>query len=439
MEERRFDELTQILGQATSRRQVLKGLVGAAFGSALAVLGARVPRGALAADTPTCNGAPYDPATQCCERTGIEQRYPIADLSHCPDRVPHPGHTPGFNGCGPAQGFSRYIIPNKVGSFREVDFTPACNNHDICYDTCLSDKATCDRQFYGDMSTACAKAYPSDSWYDRRQRSACRWDAYVYYLAVSRTSTGRNAYESAQKEACDCCPACQNCDGPSDQCCGNACVDVSSDPDNCGACGQACRADQACIAAECQCPSGQLECDGQCVNLSTNHDNCGACGQACDADQVCTGGTCQCPADQTECNGRCVDLQDDPANCGACDQSCGDQACVNGTCQCPTGQTECNGQCVDLLNDSNNCGTCGQPCDGQQCCNGVCQTDCGACSTNPCKPGPGEPENLYICCVDDFGGAYCCYYTQTCAASCSGGYCCQGPFPPGCDFLGCSG
>src|SRR6185312_247968 len=114
-----------------SRRQVLKGVLGAALGGILFIAGARSPRPALAA-APTCNGDPYDPATQCCEPAGVQPRYPIVDLALCPDRVAHPGHVPSFNGCGPENGFAHYVIPNRIGPLRNVDFTSSCNNHDVC-------------------------------------------------------------------------------------------------------------------------------------------------------------------------------------------------------------------------------------------------------------------------------------------------------------------
>ena len=122
MEERRFDDLTRVLGAARSRRQVLKGLLVTALGGVLASAGIRASRPAMAA-APMCNGVLFDPATQCCEPAGVQPLYPIADLDLCPNRVPHPGHVPSFNGCGPEKGFGKYVIPNKIGPFRNIDFT----------------------------------------------------------------------------------------------------------------------------------------------------------------------------------------------------------------------------------------------------------------------------------------------------------------------------
>jgi hypothetical protein len=379
LEERRFDDLTRALGQGASRRTVLKGLLGAAFGGALAAVGVRVPRAVLAATT--CNGVPYDPTTQCCEVGGVQPVYPIADLDLCPNRVPHPGHVPEFNGCGPAQGFVSHIIPNRIGPSRNIDFTPACNNHDICYDTCNSVKSDCDRAFLADMTAACTVAYSGRGWFDRYMRTACTADAYLYYTAVSKTSTGTEAYESAQKEACDCCAICPECGGPSDErCCNGFCrpscpVGYHRDPENC-----------------------------DCVK----DDDGGGKGGDC---PVCQSGTA----------GNCVpDSSQDGATCNACGH------CSNGACvpdpnkSCPTCHQCGAGGVCEPQTDNTSCGT------GQVCCNGTCLAgeSCGPCPDGPnghqCPP---DVEDRQICCYGD--DSPCCADDQGYAmCGATNGVCC---------------
>jgi hypothetical protein len=42
----------------------------------------------------------------------------------------------------------------------------------------------------------------------------------------------------------------------------------------------------------CSCPAGTTNCGGTCVNLSSNANNCGACGRTCGAGRACEGGVC---------------------------------------------------------------------------------------------------------------------------------------------------
>ena len=415
MEERRFDDLTRVIGAATSRRTLLKGLLGATLGGVLASVGVRVPKAAIAA-APLCNGVLFDPATQCCEPAGVQPRYPIADLSLCPNRVPHPGHVPSFNGCGPEKGFGKYVIPNKIGPYRNVDFTQACNNHDICYDTCNSEKSSCDQGFLSDMTAACAVAYPGRGVYDRYMRHGCELDAYLYYSAVSKTSTGTDAYESAQSLACDCCSTCQECGGASDdRCCGAVCHDAcpdgkKHDPDSC-----------ECVCAS-TCPPGQHQnpdtcaCEDLCRDVTcsechTCDPNSGDCvivndQTPCGTNQVCCGGVCQdecgCPSDRIKCGANCC-----PPN----------QICVDGACQAPTG---CNPACGP---DEICCNEIGYDNGGPT---WVCKStsEYKICPVTPSNGGQGFYRDDWICCPID---QECCGGTGYLYSTCGGpgnGQCC---------------
>jgi len=126
------------------------------------------------------------------------------------------------------------------------------------------------------------------------------------------------------------CGTCGNvCSGG---CCQGTCVDTSSDPNNCGSCGKVCPAAQpgfvsACSAGTCfferqqACSSGLAYCNGACVDTSSDANNCGLCGNVCPADHpLCSGGICAadhrtggtgggatiCPTGQINCGGTCV-------------------------------------------------------------------------------------------------------------------------------------
>lgn len=385
MEERRFDDLTRALGRGASRRTLLKGVLGIAFGGVLASVGVRLPR--ALAETPTCNGVPYDPGSQCCEPAGAQTRYPIAHLDLCPDRVPHPGHVPSFNGCGPENGFSRYLIPNRIGPTRNVDFTPACNNHDVCYDTCNNVKSDCDEAFLRDLQAACAAAYPGRGLFDRYMREGCGLNTYIYYGAVSRTSTGTEAYKSAQSGACDCCSACPDCGGSADErCCNGTCHDACPegqhrDPETCecSACfgqedGTTCGTNEVCCQQGCfnnQCPSGK----------SFDYGSCGC---------VCDPVTCPDNQLQDPETCECIDFCSGTScpECQQCDQNSGACVPVADQTACGTDQVCCGGYCLDS-------------CSGPLCPSG--QYACGV--TTPYNPGNNNQRPAYTCCDN---GAPCC-------------------------------
>jgi hypothetical protein len=153
--------------------------------------------------------------------------------------------------------------------------------------------------------------------------------------------------------------------------CGGECVDTSSDPRNCGGCGHACKAGGVCHdgrcscetatcpqgqhpdpeqACECVCDSGEL-CDGGCVDVDSDPANCGSCGNTCADGDVCVSGECRCvwaptgmpgircgtgccPADHTcvlGCNGQ------PNTCCRPGEVCCGTGCCPPPTFCCPTG------------------------------------------------------------------------------------------------------
>ena len=155
-----------------------------------------------------------------------------------------------------------------------------------------------------------------------------------------------------------CKPNLANCDGDD----GNGCETSILTRDNCGGCGVVCAEGQECRldsygTPQCMCPPGETFCptfcvgdlcQGACYNLSSDRNNCGACGASCSAKDgnksiaTCNWGICtrQCAKGWADCNGNdvddCeVDTDSDPANCGGCGITCdgvAGQACVGGRC-----------------------------------------------------------------------------------------------------------
>src|SRR5262249_36759750 len=66
--------------------------------------------------------------------------------------------------------------------------------------------------------------------------------------------------------------------------------------------------------------------DGCEIDLMTDPNHCGTCGNKCAPDQQCLYGLCVCPAGQRLCTGSegmyCTDLSQDPQNCGVCLNAC---------------------------------------------------------------------------------------------------------------------
>ena len=97
------------------------------------------------------------------------------------------------------------------------------------------------------------------------------------------------------------------------------------------------RADFRPAAAQ-TCGEGEFACDGECVDLMTDMENCGACGEVCESGLVavaCIEGECvrtDCPAALISCDAECVDPDTDPDNCGDCGVVCASGECVDGVC-----------------------------------------------------------------------------------------------------------
>jgi hypothetical protein len=89
------------------------------------------------------------------------------------------------------------------------------------------------------------------------------------------------------------------------------------------------------VNTETPCHDGMV-CDGTCVDTQSDPANCGTCGHACDASDACVAGQCelQCTGSDTPCGTTCVNTQTDPLHCGGCAATpCSSNVCTAGVCQ----------------------------------------------------------------------------------------------------------
>ena len=359
------------------------------------------------------------------------------ELQTCPRT--EQGPPPAVHNCGQdPTSFCDNQIDTRT-HFGKADFTACCNARDVCYGSCGSDKTKCDLSFKDCMNGSCARAFPEGN-----SVKPCETAALAAFKRVH--DAGDCVFQSDQVKGCLCCncsnkPPCGTgasidpftglcaCTVPGQATCCGTCVDLGTDPNNCGACGKHCGGGQACQSGVCNCPADSpVLCNGRCTDISgdplncgacgslcpalflccadngvppqcfdplTDNQNCGTCGKECKGGQTCQAGTCRCPAGQLFCEtiGKCVDTSSDSENCGKCGQTCGaGQSCVGGQCVCPSGQTLCDGACVDTTTDKNHCGGC-SPCPAPQAClMGTC-----ACAPVTCPMGAFQDPTTCQC------------------------------------------
>jgi hypothetical protein len=247
-------------------------------------------------------------------------------------------------------------------------------------------------------------------------------------------------------------------------CCNGVCKDVTTDVQNCGACGNVCPT--GCMGETPQCSNGSclprsfsygeyfptkaygdsvlrwevfhdrlpgnpdyLDCQDVIVAAAsvTEAETCLLSRPGCYSNllpgyvhlcQFIPGGCpLPCQPGLKDCLGTCADLLKDPSHCGHCWASCrAGEVCSNGEC-CPLGQLHCAGirDCVNLQTDPAHCGTCGNAClAGSVCCNGHCCVSGATCCNGTCVDTVTDRKHCGSC------GSACTPHEW-----CSNGLCCN--------------
>lgn len=255
----------------------------------------------------------------------------------CVDLDSNPSHC---GGCGLACGASEVCIEGVCGC---PEGQERCG--DVCVDTRseLDHCGACDQVCSGGPNrsatcnegvcvTECAEGFEDC---DGDPENGCEADlASPSHCGACGVSC--RADQLCTEGGCACPEGLEACDG--------ACVDLTSDPANCGGCGISCEdrefsegglcEEGACVLS---CIEHQEDCDGDPENgcevpTYENVDHCGGCGIACRDDQVCEEAQCQCPAGEMDCEGLCVATSFDRNNCGGCGNVC-EIGCGGGTCE----------------------------------------------------------------------------------------------------------
>lgn len=153
--------------------------------------------------------------------------------------------------------------------------------------------------------------------------------------------------------------------GNGEQLCGDTCVNLQSDRNNCGTCGRLCTETEDCINGGCfGCFDPLIRCGGdECFDPKSNNQHCGGCNRPCAANEECINGFCACAGPQcSRGNGetRCC-----PAAGGVCCAGSAGTCCHSGEVCTPMGGCCPQGSygCADGIHCCPN----GLVCRGNQC------------------------------------------------------------------------
>ena len=172
--------------------------------------------------------------------------------------------------------------------------------------------------------------------------------------------------------------------------CNGVCVNLKTDPQNCGGCGSACAlpaggGQAACVAFQCtaKCDTGEHACNGTC----TSNKSVATCGTSCLPCPSPTNGSATC--DGTECGAMC---------------DSGYHAC-GGACASNTSVTSCGASCAACPAPTNGYATCdGTTCDfacstGAHRCGSTCADDTSVTACGPsCVACPAPPPGAVAAC-----------------------------------------
>ena len=464
MDGHRFDDLTRALAAGTSRRRVLKGLLGGAAGAALGSLG--LGRGAAAAPRPvgaTCIRADHCASGLCDQRTRRCVCPPglAACNGACLDPVAFRTDPANCGACG-------------AGCPGAANATATCAGG-ACATVCLPGFKRCAPTGPCLPETVCCVPAdcPPPTAGTCQGTPTCAANACGFVPAASGTVCRAAGGVCGAAEVCDgvsltcptdlAAPDNTSC-GTGQICCGGACVSNTTTA-NCGTCGTVCAASGAnttavCASGQCAlvCNAGFADCDGNVAtgcetNTASDVLNCGACGNACpipaNATATCANGQCGFTCNTgfvLDTDGTCDVPPGSVGGGGGCDENtdCQTGVCCANVCQECCAPADCAAGAPPNTSPTCAAGTCGYPCaTGFHACGGACVSNadpltCG----NRCEPCPTATPSCVggVCTAACSTAADCPSPTGVCqTATCAAGVCGVGPAAAGSGCLAVPG
>src|SRR3989344_8040193 len=223
-----------------------------------------------------------------------------------------------------------------------------------------------------------------------------------------------------------CCPAtaATDCDDSL------ACTTDTCSAGSCSYAPKTCPANQVCnpTTGDCVCGAGYTYCSGNCVNLQTDLNNCGTCGNVCTSGS-CVSGSCTpaCPSPCTlgakKCSGTGYQTCISSGGCNVWSSTI--TSCVDSN---PCTADSCSGgSCVNQPTAGASCGTqsCASGSTGTSCtrtCSalGACQSCTPACIETSCSDGTDNDVDTKTDCADpDCASAANCVAPVTSETNCA--------------------
>ncbi len=274
---------------------------------------------------------------------------------------------------------------------------PAADGYFVCHEQCMN----LDEQHWS-RCDVCQEGWCN---HDEDTANGCELSAYARHLSLD-CGACEAGWCDIDNDLADGCEKslnelhrtdCSTCMGNFGDCDGdltNGCeLDLSSDDENCGACGNACQSGEHCVKGHCssECPAedGYFLCNGGCVDLAAQHqifcETCmtGWCSLDDDMSNGCEFSAHEHHLDKTcqKCEDGWCDLDDQIQN--GCEKSLDElhqsscSVCLNGYGDCD--EDASNGCEQDLTSNHEHCGACGHACKSfEYCVQSECVSSCSA-------------------------------------------------------------